>query len=101
MERISIFAKRLKEARQAAGLSQKQLGINAKIDASSASARMNQYEKGTHTPNLLTVSNLADALKRPLVYFYCENDELAKLILRFTALGQAERKRLLDRLDEL
>lgn len=101
MEQISIVAKRLKEARCAAGLSQKKLGIDAKIDASCASSRMNQYEKGTHMPDLLTMMNVAEALGKPLAYFYCEDDKLAEVILKFSALGAAERKQLLHRLAEL
>lgn len=41
-----IFCKRLKEARTAAGLSQKKLGIAAGIDEFVASTRINRYEKG-------------------------------------------------------
>lgn len=44
----SPVAKRLKEARLAARLSQKSLGIAAGMDEFSASARMNQYETGKH-----------------------------------------------------
>jgi DNA-binding XRE family transcriptional regulator len=51
MGRISIVAKRLKEARLLAGISQKKLGIKAGIDEFTASARINQYEKGAHMPN--------------------------------------------------
>jgi transcriptional regulator with XRE-family HTH domain len=40
---------RLKEARLRTGLSQQKLGILAGIDEATASARMNQYERGIHT----------------------------------------------------
>ena len=46
-----MLTKRLKEARLRAGLSQEKLGILAGIDEASASVRMNQYEKGKHTPD--------------------------------------------------
>ncbi|HGH8161022.1 TPA: helix-turn-helix domain-containing protein, partial [Vibrio cholerae] len=39
---------RLKEARKKAKLSQKALGVRIGMDESSASPRMNQYEKGKH-----------------------------------------------------
>lgn len=42
---------RLKKARLNAGLTQEQLGILVGIDECSASARMNQYEKGKHMPD--------------------------------------------------
>lgn len=42
---------RLKEARRRAGLTQEKLGILAGLDEASASTRINQYEKGKHSPN--------------------------------------------------
>jgi transcriptional regulator with XRE-family HTH domain len=98
---ISIVARHLKEARLRAGLSQKQLGINAGIDEFSASARVNQYERGKHMPDLLTVTRLAAVMRVPTPYFYCEDDELAGLILKFSALGKAQKRRLLGSMDEL
>ena len=61
-------AQRLKELRLQHGLSQKQLGIKAGIDPSSASARMNQYERGKHLPDYKTIQRLAEILQEP-VYF--------------------------------
>ena len=49
---------RLKQARLAAGLSQKMLGIEAGIDAFVASTRINRYELGVHKPDLLIVRRL-------------------------------------------
>ena len=101
MSGISIVAKHLKEARLRAGLSQKQLGIKAGIDEFSASARINQYERGKHTPDLQTLARLAAVMRVPTPYFYCEDDELAGFILKFAALGKAQKRRLLGSLDEL
>jgi transcriptional regulator with XRE-family HTH domain len=98
---ISIVAKRLKEARLRAGMSQKQLGIMAGIDEFTSSARLNQYERGTHMPGLQTLTRLAGVLKVPLPYFYCQDPELADVIVKFSALGRAQRKRLLGLVDEL
>src|ERR1700733_9404444 len=95
MTGMSIVAKRLKEGRQRAGLSQKQLGIQAGIDEFSASARINQYERGKHMPDLQTLTRLAAVMRMPAPYFYCEDPELAELILKFSALGRAQRRRLL------
>src|SRR5580692_12810367 len=92
---ISIVAKRLKEARLQAGISQKQLGIKAGIDDFSASARINQYERGKHMPDLQTLTRLAAVLQIPVPYFYCHDAELADVIVKFSALGRAQRKRLL------
>jgi transcriptional regulator with XRE-family HTH domain len=98
---ISIVAKHLREARLRAGLSQKQLGIKAQIDEFSASARINQYERGKHMPDLLTLTRLAAVMRVPTAYFYCEDDELAGFILKFSALGKAQKRRLLTLIDEL
>jgi len=101
MAGVSIVAKRLKEARLNAGISQKQLGIKAGIDEFSASARINQYERGKHTPDLLTLTRLAAVMKVPAPYFYCQDAELAEVIVKFSALGKAQRKRLLTSMGEL
>jgi len=101
MGRVSIVAKRLKQARQRAGLSQKQFGIKAGIDYFGASARINQYEHGTHMPGLQTVTRLADVMQLPVPYFYCQDAELAKAIVKFSALGKAQKRRVLGLMDEL
>ena len=101
MSGISIVAQRLKEARLRAGISQKQLGMKAGIDEFSASARINQYERGKHMPDLQTLTRLAAVMRVPVPYFYCEDEELAGFILKFSALGKAQKRRLLGSLDEL
>lgn len=80
MEGKSTFAKRLREAREAIGISQKQLGIQAGIDQFVASARINQYERGKHVPDLMTAQRLASQLRVPVSYLYEPNDDLAALI---------------------
>lgn len=75
---------RLKQARIAAGLSQKMLGIEAGIDAFVASTRINRYELGIHKPDLLTVRKLAKVLKVPMAFFYADtDDEIAELLFRY------------------
>lgn len=98
---MSIVAKRLKEARLHTGISQKQLGIRAGIDEFSASARINQYERGKHMPDLQTLTRLAAVMHVPVPYFYCQDAELADVIVKFSALGKAQRKRLLGLIGEL
>jgi transcriptional regulator with XRE-family HTH domain len=100
MDGVSIVAKRLKEARQQAGISQKQLGIKAGIDDFSASARINQYERGKHMPDLQTLKRLATVLRVPVPYFYCDDPELAEFIVRFSALGKAQKRRILGSLSD-
>lgn len=79
----SPLPKRLKEARIAAGISQKQLGIAAGIDEFSASPRINQYETGKHSPDFSTLKRIAKVLSVPTAYFYAEEDELANKIKLF------------------
>jgi transcriptional regulator with XRE-family HTH domain len=100
MSEVSVVAKRLKEARIRAGISQKQLGIQAGIDDFSASPRINQYERGKHEPDLRTLTRLASVLDVPVAYFYCDDADLAQVILRFARLRRADRKRVLALLPE-
>ncbi|HCB1501139.1 TPA: helix-turn-helix transcriptional regulator [Klebsiella michiganensis] len=85
-----IFCKRLKEARLAAGLSQKKLGIAAGIDEFVASTRINRYEKGVHEADIHTAQKLAQTLNVPLAYFYVENDQLATIVMDFDKLSEED-----------
>lgn len=85
-----IFCKRLKEARLAAGLSQKKLGIAAGIDEFVASTRINRYEKGVHEADIHTAQKLAQTLNVPLAYFYVENDHLATIVMNFDKLSEED-----------
>lgn len=86
----SVFARRLRQAREACGLSQKQLGIAAGLDPFVASARINRYETGMHEPNSWTATQLAKALGMSAAYFYAEDDRLAKMIEVFHRLPKRE-----------
>jgi transcriptional regulator with XRE-family HTH domain len=85
------WAYRLKEARLAAGLSQKALGIAASIDPFVASSRINRYELGVHEPDHQTATRLAKALGVPTAYLFCEDDELAEVIQYFHKLPAAKK----------
>ena len=87
---------RLKEARLNAGLSQKKLGIIVGIDAFSASARMNQYEKGKHVPDFLILKRIAKVLSVPAAYFYAEDDTLAELLLLYEKNNNEAKKQILQ-----
>jgi transcriptional regulator with XRE-family HTH domain len=97
MKRQSTLAKRLKEARLRAGISQKRLGILAGIDEFVASARINQYETGKHAPELETAERLAKVLDVPTPYLYSASDELAHWILAYRLAPRAERRDLISR----
>jgi transcriptional regulator with XRE-family HTH domain len=99
MEGKATFARRLREAREAAGISQKQLGILAGIDQFVASARINQYERGKHTPDLLTAQRLAAELNVPVSYLFEPNDDLASLLQLAGRLSAARLRALLKNLN--
>ncbi|WP_222564632.1 helix-turn-helix domain-containing protein [Novilysobacter antarcticus] len=91
----SIFAARLKEARTAAGLTQKELGRLAGIAEDVASTRINRYERGVHDCDSQTAQRLASALGIPLASLYAEDESVADAIHSFSRLS------LVDRLDVL
>lgn len=99
------FAKRLKQARlrKAAGrrYSQEQLGIEAGIVEETASARMNQYERGVHLPDLDMAARIAKLLDVPLAYLFCSEDDLAELLLVAHTLSAEQRRQLLVAATEL
>lgn len=90
----AVFPRRLKQARLRSGLTQEQLGIQAGIDEFSASTRVNQYEKGKHTPAIQTSQRLARALLVPTGFLYEDDDLLASLLAIAGRLSR-EKKRLL------
>ncbi len=92
---LPLLARRLKEIRRHSGLSQMELGVRAGIDECTASARINQYERGKHTPDFLTVRNLARVLGVDATYFYAERDDLAELITLFNRLSTVEQEKVL------
>ena len=98
---MSALARRLKEARLRAGLSQERLGILAGIDEMSASARMNQYERGKHAPDWLTVQRLAAVLQVPVAYFYADDDDAAELLLLFYALPLEAREEAVNAIKKI
>lgn len=88
----SIFARRLAEARKVTGLSQRQLGLRAGLHPSVASPRVNQYEQGRHEPKLEMARQLATALGIPATFLYCDDELLAKLLLRWNRMTLARKR---------
>lgn len=87
MATSTVFSRRLRQARAAAGFSQRSLGIAAGLDQFVASARINRYERGVHLPDLDLAERLAQALGVPLPYLFAADDDLADLILKFNSTG--------------
>ena len=94
-----VFAKRLAQARQRAGLSQRQVGVLAGLDPSVASPRINQYERGKHEPQLRTAKRLAEVLGIPAAFLYTEDDLLAEVLLRWNDLTDRQKKDILKQVE--
>ena len=92
----STIRRRLKAAREESGLSQKVLGIRVGFDEFVASARMNQYERGVHTPNFSTVERIAAVLKVDAAYFYCRDESLARIIKTYSQSNRQKKKKILQ-----
>ncbi|GAA0786754.1 transcriptional regulator [Shewanella aestuarii] len=78
------------------GISQKQLGIQLGMEPGTASARMNHYEKGKHTPDYTTLKAIADELGVPVAYFFCESETTAQLLCLLEKMSEEEKIALVD-----
>ncbi|AZI87924.1 XRE family transcriptional regulator [Kosakonia sp. CCTCC M2018092] len=92
------FPERLRLARKKVGLSQKDLGIRVGMDESSASGRMNHYEKGRHLPDVDMLKKIASELGVPLSYFFCEDELSAELVCLFENLDESTKLSLISTL---
>lgn len=90
-----MLAHRLKQARLRAGLSQEKLGKLAGIDPMSASARMNQYERGKHSPDYQLMCRVAEILKMPVSWFYTDDEDHARLQEIYYLLSPVARQALM------
>ena len=82
------------------GISQKQLGIQLGMEPGTASARMNHYEKGKHTPDYATLKAMADELGVPVAYFFCESESTAELLCLLEKMSEEERDILIEQLSK-
>ncbi|MGR6781234.1 helix-turn-helix domain-containing protein [Moritella viscosa] len=98
MVRENPIPARLKQARKKANITQKDLGIKIGMEPSSASGRMNHYEKGRHTPDVTALQRMADELGVPLNYFFCEDDSAAELACLIDKLSEDEKVLLINKL---
>jgi transcriptional regulator with XRE-family HTH domain len=101
MDKAPPISKRLKQARLQAGLSQRQLGVLAGIDAFSASPRINQYERAKHTPDFGTAERLGQVLRVAAAYFYARDEDLAELIMLFGRVSSTDRRKALTQMRRL
>lgn len=66
--RRKIFGERLKAARAAKGLLQKELGSRVHVEPQTVS----NWERGVQTPDLDTLELIAQQLDQPVAYFFAE-----------------------------
>jgi transcriptional regulator with XRE-family HTH domain len=97
----TLFGRRLREARNRIGIAQDKLGVVIGMDESCSSARISRYETGTHEPPVATAEKLAAALKVPLAYFYCEDNQLAEILIHYVAFDNDQKNQLLKHVIEI
>ncbi|HCD1563781.1 TPA: helix-turn-helix transcriptional regulator [Escherichia coli] len=100
MSRTNVFPQRLKQARNRVGISQRELGIRLGMDPSSASGRMNHYEKGRHMPDVGTLKKLAEELGVPVAFFFSDSDSSAELACLIEQLNEKEKQALITHLKQ-
>ncbi len=70
------------------------------MDASSASGRMNHYEKGRHMPDIGTLQKLAQELGVPVAFFFSDSDSSAELACLIEQLNEKEKQALITQLKQ-
>ncbi|GLQ70988.1 helix-turn-helix domain-containing protein [Vibrio penaeicida] len=98
MQNHNPIPERLKAARKKAQITQKDLGVKIGMEPSSASGRMNHYEKGRHVPDIGTLERMAEALDVPLNYFFCRNELSAELACLVDKLSDEDKAKLIAKL---
>jgi len=93
-----MFTKRLKEARLALGISQRELGRRIGLSEDVVSSRVTRYELGTSEPDFATAARMAKELGVPLAYLLADNDVLADIILAVASLPPAEQRKMAEEL---
>lgn len=93
-----LFVKRLREARLAAGISQRELGRRIGLLEEVVSSRVNRYESGASEPDFETAAKLARELGVPLAYLLADDETLADIIFAVSKLSTSEQRKLLAEL---
>ena len=88
----SLLGRRMRARREALGWSQEKVGVLIGLDESSSRARISRYELGVHEPPVAIARLVADALGVPLPYLYCEDDDVASLLLGLYELPKGARR---------
>jgi transcriptional regulator with XRE-family HTH domain len=97
----TLFGRRLREAREVAGIPQDRLGVMIGIDEGCSSARISRYETGAHQPPFEIALKLAAALSVPVEYLYCRSDSLSEVLLIVADFDDDELVRLFKSADRI
>jgi transcriptional regulator with XRE-family HTH domain len=57
---------------------------------------MSRYETGIHEPPIAIAEKIANALNVPLPYFYCDDEQLAEILLHYAAFNARKKTAILD-----
>ncbi|HDO7154518.1 helix-turn-helix domain-containing protein [Yokenella regensburgei] len=76
-----MVPRRLKAAREAAGLSQEKLAELIGIDGANSRSRLSNYEVGRFSPPFDVIVRIAKVLNYPEYYFYVIDDDIAEMLL--------------------
>lgn len=90
----SVFGLRLRQARLHAGIPQDKLGVAIGLDETTASTRISRYETGVHAAPYEVAVKIAQVLRVPTPFLFCDEDDLACMILLWAGLSKADRNRL-------
>jgi transcriptional regulator with XRE-family HTH domain len=78
-----LVGKRIKEARQAKGMTLAALGAAVGFEPFTAATRILHYEKGRHMPKLEAAEAIAAQLGVPAASLFCRDDLLSDWIRAF------------------
>jgi transcriptional regulator with XRE-family HTH domain len=101
MPLINPLSERLKQARIAKGMTQQKLGEQLGLEANNASVRMNQYERGRHQPDFLTLKRISEILDVPVTFFFCEEETEADIVAAIHRLNSEQKQAVLLFIQEL
>ena len=95
---LTVLGRRLRARREALGWSQEKLGVLIGLDESSSRARISRYELGVHEPHVVTAQLLAKALRVPLAFLYCDDDDVALLLAALFDQPRSRRREIVGTL---
>lgn len=101
----TVFGARLRQAREAKGWTQTQLGRALGLeDANTAAPRISRYERGLHEPDLDTLYQLSAALGVDASYFFAvepKHETVMEFAVLFSTLDSCHQSRAFNGLQGL